>query len=150
MTSHPHRRSVAWGIAKWLGSALCLMTIAMWALSLFCGAELMIDDVFVWVNKGDMGIAWTPRWNPTQTVKIDVGPPLGSGVFGTAPSFWFVPRIGLESTVPLWIVLGLTGIPTALLWRSCRRRTYPGHCEICGYDLRGSPSDRCPECGERI
>ena len=29
-----------------------------------------------------------------------------------------------------------------------RKRWYGGHCEICGYDMSGTPNaDRCPECG---
>ena len=29
-----------------------------------------------------------------------------------------------------------------------RRRFPAGHCQKCGYDLTGSVSGRCPECGE--
>ncbi len=28
-----------------------------------------------------------------------------------------------------------------------RRRQREGRCEACGYDMRGTPGDRCPECG---
>ncbi len=31
-----------------------------------------------------------------------------------------------------------------------RRRFPPGHCRQCGYDLTGSTSGACPECGERV
>lgn len=55
--------------------------------------------------------------------------------------------------VALWLV----AIPLTLLWtplvagvRSARRRVSRArghHCLACGYDLRGLPSLRCPECG---
>jgi hypothetical protein len=45
-------------------------------------------------------------------------------------------------TYPLPLATGLL-----LAWRLMRsRRTKPGACTACGYDLRASPG-RCPECG---
>lgn len=40
-----------------------------------------------------------------------------------------------------WLVLRLRA------WFRTRRRGRPGHCLVCGYDQRGNPSNRCPECG---
>lgn len=37
----------------------------------------------------------------------------------------------------------------AFLRRGCRRAIPPGHCHVCGYDLRASKV-RCPECGTRF
>lgn len=30
----------------------------------------------------------------------------------------------------------------------CHRAGQPGYCSVCGYDLRGLPERRCPECGQ--
>ena len=49
--------------------------------------------------------------------------------------------------VPYWMVMGVALVPAALATkRLLRRRTRPGICARCGYDLRASPG-RCPECG---
>ena len=49
------------------------------------------------------------------------------------------------ATIPCWAVLVLSASLAAQRFRR-RRRPTPGHCTVCGYDLRASP-DRCPECG---
>ncbi|MHC4088817.1 MAG: hypothetical protein ACYSVY_00790 [Planctomycetota bacterium] len=48
------------------------------------------------------------------------------------------------------VMLALPGIAAAAMF-AYRRRSRPGHCQSCGYDLRGSAgSARCPECGTQI
>ena len=52
--------------------------------------------------------------------------------------------------VPLW-PLALIAVPLALREIvHMRRQTSWGGCRKCGYDLRGLPTPRCPECGTSI
>ncbi|MBU0719270.1 MAG: hypothetical protein KJ749_13560 [Planctomycetes bacterium] len=51
--------------------------------------------------------------------------------------------------VPIWLVLVLVGVPTAILWWRDRRPP-PGFCQSCGYDLTGNVSGICSECGTRL
>ncbi len=54
--------------------------------------------------------------------------------------------------IPVW-QLAVPLMVLALVLRTVRRRSEArasarsGHCPTCGYDLRGSPEGKCPECG---
>ena len=52
-----------------------------------------------------------------------------------AVPYWFITSI--LAAISLWAILRR---------RSQRERSLPGHCRVCGYDLRGSHG-KCPECG---
>jgi hypothetical protein len=51
--------------------------------------------------------------------------------------YWFV-IVAFGFLPSIWII----SISRNLL----RTKRLPGHCLVCGYDLRATP-DRCPECG---
>jgi hypothetical protein len=56
-------------------------------------------------------------------------------------------RMGEWYVVSFWLIVSVALVVTALLW--WLDRPFPrGMCQRCGYDLRGTPSDQCPECGE--
>ena len=67
--------------------------------------------------------------------------------------FWFAPTLGLTLLIWLMAVVAIGVIPFGLLAgvTHFRNRFSPVHpqgcCERCGYDLRGLPVPRCPECG---
>jgi hypothetical protein len=57
--------------------------------------------------------------------------------------------------VSLWVAAALLGAypAAACIWvclRRRRRRRRPGCCVMCGYDLTGNVSGRCPECGAEV
>jgi hypothetical protein len=83
---------------------------------------------------------------------------------GIAGGTWLMTRLAYFSTVPRPImtsipamVLGtLFGLSFQFIWRRPIQRALREHlvakgvpiCLHCGYDMRGLPEPRCPECGE--
>ena len=51
--------------------------------------------------------------------------------------------------IPMWTLLTLATLPTAILWHRDRRTVKAGCCRVCGYDLRASKKT-CPECGAHV
>ena len=79
--------------------------------------------------------------------------PLAMTVLGCGPGFdMFLPSaatlLKFAGTITLYLTLLAT--PVALNRHERRRklrRIAHGQCRHCGYDVRFSPSGRCPECG---
>lgn len=57
--------------------------------------------------------------------------------------------------IPLWFLILLFSFKpmwSFVAWYRSRRRHIPGHtyCKHCGYDLHGTTTEKCPECGEAV
>jgi hypothetical protein len=52
----------------------------------------------------------------------------------------------VQLSVPYWFIAFSSAVLPTAWWFSARRGYEQGHCQKCGYDLRGTP-ERCPECG---
>jgi hypothetical protein len=79
------------------------------------------------------------RWRPT----VSSG---AVGVIGGPSGKATIMRVS-ALYVPLWTWSVGLGVLAALLWWFGPRVVGEGCCANCGYDLRGTPGGRCPECG---
>lgn len=64
------------------------------------------------------------------------------------PPYWL--QLVLISTVLLAFFVGVALLFAGLVGCAllpCAQRDREGACSTCGYDLRGLPDPRCPECG---
>jgi hypothetical protein len=94
---------------------------------------------------------WTsfqaPRWGPLSNQLIHFHF-LGSSIRRGFSQTSFETSEEWRITIPYWMLTIIFCFPLAWQLRK-RRKSVPGHCPNCHYDLRAS-QDRCPECNHPI
>jgi len=124
-----------------------LRTVCWWAAvtPLVCLAYVVVVlNVFPRTTSGSLGRSLVMPLVYPASVTVDVLHELGMSTHG-----------GIEDWIPIltvtaiwWVFLGAAG---GAIYHTVRRRRlarrFPGHCLKCGYNLRGLPEPRCPECG---
>jgi hypothetical protein len=138
---------------KWAGAATAVVLGAAYATSVgfflqydFGGPSLTVSRGAVHLFSQRPPLKYPPRgWTAGQASPLTkmAWLPDRSVLQGTG-------RVFEMNSLPLWIPFLLVAAPTALLWWRDRRYVPPGHCTVCGYDLRGGTADRCPECGTGV
>ncbi len=138
-------------VAKWGGLTLSLLILLTWGASLVFAWEYWRLSpshlITLDLDRGVLVTCWYDADVPTSESSFAVRYEF------SRPSWRLRFEQGINRFVyiglPLWIPFLLAALPTAFLfWRD--RRTPPGHCQECGYDLTGNTSGVCSECGERI
>jgi len=159
------------GLALW-SLLLCIATIFLWITSYFSQLDInWAGNSVSWelvISRGEMSFSRVKWASPIPTNN------LGWNLSGVAPrslpdqlqsltgvighfrfrafgfAFFTLHRLtvfnGRQFLWPCW-ALALLAALTPVVWMIRKRqRSKPGHCMVCGYDLRATP-DRCPECG---
>lgn len=138
------RRRVCRAISLAAG-ALALISMAVIPASFIIECGYGSRSFVVGVGSGSLGVWWGGL------------PPAGIMCIPTQKRplrLVWLPTYGCASgwcavSLPLWPVVLLMAIVSAKTWR--KGRAVPaGCCARCEYDLRGSVSERCPECGSLI
>lgn len=95
------------------------------------------------------GDEYDPRWNSTGSsiVKYKSGEWLSMGP-GTRWQWGNVGRLALHEFRVFWVWFGsVLAAQLAFVAGRIRYRAFRRRCEACGYDLRSTALDTCPECG---
>ena len=165
MTPKQHRLR---RVMKWTGLAMCVLISAAWLTSLFrsVGYSAYSIPMCGWVSNGRVYSGWvlgdaSEWWKPGLHIR--------STFYGLPPDrtwpTWMhwgshfgldIPRVlwgrggEISLTFPLWILLFAVGVPTILAWRRERLLRRSDRCSHCGYNLTGTTTGTCPECGDAI
>jgi hypothetical protein len=141
---------------KWTGVVLTALLMCVWVLSMRWGIvystrtdRTRIFGVGIVRGSSSFDCQEGPLTRPT-----DHGYWVWGGHAPWNPIIWwpckrnpFSLPVGGTFYCPLWIPALAVALVTASVVH--RHRTRPGHCQQCGYNLRGNVSGICPECGVR-
>ena len=154
------RRFRARWFLKWMGLVGCVVCILAFLISLRWQVYWMSGQkrYSAAIRHGAAWLAWRSeeaiRRSPTARSTLNPGwTVVAYESFGESFTFRYMMgvRHGMSGPLkflaaPLWLAFLTLVIPTTYLW--WRDRKPPkGHCENCGYNLRGNVSGTCPECG---
>ncbi len=132
-----------------------LLSLGLWGASYFNVSYT--SDYEIALEKG--ALIWDER-GPRPAGAPSAAPPSGMGApqigftvqgIQTFETIWIPAAKKGEITLPLWIPT-LIPVLTFCWWSwlpliQRGRRVRFGRCADCGYDLRATEADRCPECG---
>jgi hypothetical protein len=152
-------RAVVRPVLKWAGTVVCVLLVAVFAVSMRYQVDWKNRDASVhlsfWAGHiifNSYGYARPKASDPGwKAFRIQAPDPFwrrAAVPFRPLGVYWSGGRVSLQC--PLWVPFVLGAATTAVLWWRDRRRIPQGHCRKCGYDLTGNVSGRCPECGTII
>ena len=154
VTANRLKRSRRCLLAMIVSSLIALAALFMWIRS------------FDWFDRVDLAAGSKTVEVRSFPQRLSIAVTNGRGQSGTVSLRWpsrsasaslLLPHLGLSILlgagwigIPYWMFM----LPAVALWTvrirrldRTRRWLLTGCCVACGYDLRGSPQGRCPECG---
>lgn len=147
------RRGRVRRVGKWGGTILCLTIMTTWLGSTFLflripyrsNAAVAFRGGGILLLRGRSETGGPMEW----TIRRETGFGLGLHPPYSGSATWRAGGRTVLRWYPLWPLVLVVGLPTCLLvWLDRRRRIPPGHCQRCGYNLKGLTEARCPECGQ--
>ena len=112
-------------LSKWIATVSCAVTLGLWIFSTLCYCSFGNGRTyFVVVEQGEIFLRWTPGHNADPGIFGDTriagcfSQPVFKGVrqvtVGSHPTVW-------DTTIPLWLIIVLTGGVLPFLWIWDRR-----------------------------
>jgi hypothetical protein len=130
-------------IAKWTGLVVCVLIVALWAVSLHWGLCYYVSGGCVLVYGSGFGCVYGDFHLLAGRLELRSVIAGESFVFVLPDVFEYSSQV---LALPLWIPLLAVAVSTFILWRR-DRPIPPNHCRKRGYDLRAVHGARCPESG---
>lgn len=138
-------------IAKWIGLGIGLLIVIAWTFSLRYGAYAPIGKTTYVTSIAGLLDVVRVRHPKGPLRKPEIWRSNRDGIGLVGPGAVTSPRSGsLYVQCPYWLLVFVVAIPTAVLFYRDRRCPTPGDCKTCGYNLTGSTTGICSECGVKI
>lgn len=127
-------------VGKWVAVGMFGLSLVVWVLAANWNLSYQWRDSGNWygvfIGGGYFGRGIDPSYET------------GWRLYWEGEQMWFADRT--VSWRPAWWLPAIAFPLAAALFIMDRGRVPAGHCRKCGYDLRGTVSDRCSECGTLI